>query len=116
MTTSNPILIQFSDTFALSLSNIDQTCFKNSRNTSCIDLVLTDFKICFTKTNVLETGISDHHKIISTIMKLHFTKESPKTKYYQDYSKFDINYFSSDLSCQLDSTFCLFKENETVKS
>ena len=25
------------------------------------------------KTNVFETGISDHHKMISTIMKLNFT-------------------------------------------
>ena len=34
------------------------------------------------KTNIFETGISDHHKIISTIMKLHFTRGSPKTKYH----------------------------------
>ena len=45
-------------------------------------------------------------------MKLHFIKESPKTKYYQDYCKFDIDYFSSEFSCQLDSTFSSFKENE----
>ena len=45
-------------------------------------------------------------------MKLYFTRESPKTKYYQDYHKFDIDYFSSELCRQLDSTFCSFKENE----
>ena len=64
------------------------------------------------KTNVFETGISDHHKMISTIMKLHFTRESPKIKYYRNYRKFDIDYFSSELSRQLDSTFSSFKENE----
>ena len=63
------------------------------------------------KTNIFETGISDHHKMISTIMKLHFTRESPKTKYYRDYRKFDIDYFSSELSRQLDSVFCSIKEN-----
>ena len=36
--------------------------------------------------------------MISTIMKLHFTGGSPKTKYYRDYRKFDIDYFSSELS------------------
>ena len=37
----------------------------------------------------------------STIMKFHFTKESPKTKNYRDYRKFDIDYSSSELSLQL---------------
>ena len=45
-------------------------------------------------------------------MKLHFTRESSNTKYYRDYCKFDIDYFSSELSRQLDSTFSSFKENE----
>ena len=45
------------------------------------------------KTNVFETGISDHQKMFSTIMKLNFTRESPKIKYYRDYRKFDIDYF-----------------------
>ena len=110
MTTSNPILSQFLDTFALSPLNIDPTCFKNSKNPSCIDLLLPNFKLSFMKTNVFETGISDHHKTISTIMKLPFTRESPKRKYYRDYRKFDIDYFSSELSGQLDSVFCSIKE------
>ena len=48
-------------------------------------------------------------------MKFHFTRESPKTQYYRDYRdyrKFDINYFSSEFSHQLDSTFCSIKNNE----
>ena len=69
MTMSNPILSQFLDTFALLPLNIKPTCFKNSKNPSCIDLLLTNFKPSFMKTNVFKTGISDHHKIISTVMK-----------------------------------------------
>ena len=57
-------------------------------------------------TNIFETGISDHHKMISSIVKLHFTREGPKTKYY---SKFDIDYFNAKLSRQLDSVFCSIK-------
>ena len=93
MSTSNPILSQFLNTFALSPLNIDPTCFKNSKNPSRIDLLLTNFKSSFMKTNVFKTGFSDHHKMTSTIMKLHFTRESPITKYYRDYRKFDIDYF-----------------------
>ena len=48
--------------------------------------------------NIFETGISDHHKMVSSIIKLLFTRESPKTKYYRDYRKFDIDYVSSALS------------------
>ena len=63
------------------------------------------------KTNILETGSSDHYKMISTIMKLNFTRERPKTKYYRDCRKFDIDYFSCKLSRQLNSVFCSTKEN-----
>ena len=111
MTTSNPVLSLFLDKFALPSLNIDPTCFKNLKNPSCIDILLTNFKPSFIKTNVFGTAISDHHKMISTIMKLHFTRERPKTKYYRDYRKFKINYLSSELSHQLDSTFSSFKEN-----
>ena len=80
MATSNPILSQFLDAFALSSLKVDPPCFKNSKNPSCIDLLLTNFyeNKCFMKTNVFETVISNHHKMISTTMKLHFTMESPQ--------------------------------------
>ena len=111
MTTSNPILSHFLNTFALLPLNTDPTYFKNSKNPSYIDLLLTNFKPSFMKTNIFEAGISDHHKMISTIMKLHFARESPKTKYYRDCRKFDIDYFSCKLSRQLNSVFCSTKEN-----
>ena len=79
--------------------------------TSCIDLLLTYFKLGFMKTNVFETCISGHHKIISTIMKLHFIRESFKKKCYHDYRKFDIDYFSSEPSRQLDSLICSIRQD-----
>ena len=80
-----------------------------------MDLLFSNIKPSFMIKNVFETGISDHHKMISTIMKLHFKRESPKTKYYRDYRKFDINYFSFEVSHQLDSIFSSFKEKEDCK-
>ena len=41
----------------------------------------------------------------------HFTRESPKTKYYRDYRKYDVDYFSSELTRQLDSVLCSITEN-----
>ena len=74
--------------------------------------MLKNFKTSFMKTNAFENGISEHHKIISNIMKHHFRRASPKPSYYRDYRKFGIDYVWSELSRQLDSTFCSVKENE----
>ena len=66
---------------------------------------------CWHISNVFETFIYGHHKMFSTFMKLHFTRESPKRKYYRAYRKFNTDYFSCELSRQLDLTFCSTKEN-----
>ena len=52
------------------LSNLIRgpTCFK-SANGSAIDLFLTTNKYLFQKTNSFETGISDHHHLIATVIK-----------------------------------------------
>ena len=63
-------------------SPLNPTCSKNLENLSCIYLLLTNFKPSFLKTNFLKIGISDHNKMISTIMKVHFTKKNTKTKYF----------------------------------
>ena len=76
-------------TFPLSSLNTHPTCIQNLKKSNCISLVLKNFKPSFMKTNVFGTGISDHHKMTSTVVKLHFTKESPKGK-YRDCSKFDL--------------------------
>ena len=97
LTTSNPIL-RFLDTFALSSLTIDPTCFKNSKSSRCINFLLTNFKPSFMKINVFETSISDHNKMISTVMRRDFTREIPKTKYYRVNRKFDFDFFSSEIA------------------
>ena len=44
------------------------TCFKG-RLPSTIDLLLTDHKQSFMRSNVYETGISDHHKMIVPVLR-----------------------------------------------
>ena len=112
MNTSNPILAQLLDTFVLSHSVISPTCLRNSKYPCCINLLLANLKPSFMKTKIFETGISDHYKMISTFTRLHFKRESYKTRYYRDYREFNIDYFSSKFSQKLDSTVCFVKGNE----
>ena len=45
------------------------TCFKNPDNPSRIDLILTNRSISFQNSGVIETGLSDFHKLVVTVMK-----------------------------------------------
>ena len=45
------------------------TCYKDAEKPSCIDLILTNCPRSFQNSCVLETGLSDFHKMVTTIMK-----------------------------------------------
>ena len=47
------------------LKNIirEKTCFKNPNNSSCIDLIITNVPKSFQNYTVIETGLSDFHKM-----------------------------------------------------
>ena len=47
----------------------DATCYKNPENPSCIDLILTNNPNSFQNSGVIETGLSDFHKMMVTVMK-----------------------------------------------
>ena len=51
----------------------EHTCFKSSEG-STIDLMLTNKKWSFKHTQTFETGISDHHRMIYTMLKSTFQK------------------------------------------
>ena len=73
------------------------TCYKNKDNPSCIDLILTSHKNSFFHSDTVETGISDFHKLVVTIMRSHKTKTLPKTKIYRNYKNFDNTLFENEL-------------------
>ena len=54
-----------------------------------LDLILTNHRSRFMKTAVLEIGISDHHKMIFSILKHTFAKAALKTICYRDLKNFD---------------------------
>ena len=45
----------------------NSTCFKGEG--SCINLILTNWKYAFKNTSSLETGLSDHHLWIYSVIK-----------------------------------------------
>ena len=56
----------------------DKTCFKNPLNPTCIDLIITNRLKSFQEPEVIETGLSDFHKMSLTVMKVFYKKQKPK--------------------------------------
>ena len=96
--TTETVLGEFCETFNLTNLINKPTCFKNPSNPSCIDVLLTNRRKCFQNTKIIETGLSDHHKLTITVMKSLFIKNKPITINYRDYRKFNENKFRADLN------------------
>ena len=62
------------------------TCFKGKG--SLIDLILTNRKFSFKNTQSFETGLSDHHHMVYTMLKTTFQKSEPKQFFYRDFRIF----------------------------
>ena len=46
---------------------------------------------------MLETGLSDFHKMTLTAMRSYFVKQTRKVVYYRDYKKFSYDLFRNDI-------------------
>ena len=97
---SNNLISDLSDTFALTNIVKEKTCFKNT-NGSLLDLILTNRPNCFQKTFVTETGLSDCHKLVTTIFRSTFQKLPPKTIKYRSYKLFNKQNFIHELDQKL---------------
>ena len=79
----------------------NKTCFKSIENPSCVDSI-TDKPGGFQHTNVFETGISGHRKLVTTVMKAKFKKALPKYVYYRNYKNFNEQDFKLELKGKLE--------------
>ena len=68
LSTENPNLKNFMCSFDLESLIVSPTCYQ-SINPTCIDLILTNKKNHFMKSATFETDFSDHHKLITTILR-----------------------------------------------
>ena len=84
------------DTFSLSNLINTKTCTKKFEGSS-IDVFLTNHPRCFQNTCVIETSLSDHHKLIGSFLKSKFQRLPPKNIEYRDYKKFDEKLFLKEL-------------------
>ena len=89
------------------------TCFKNAKNPSSIDVMLTNKKSSFQNSMTLETGLSDFHHMTITVLKRYFKKKDPIIINYRDYKSFDGNNFRRDLKKQLEQIKIIEIENFT---
>ena len=86
------------------LSNLikEPTCFKNTENPSCIDLILTNSPKSFQHSMAIETGLSDFHKMTVTVMRSHYQKQKPKIICYINYKNFSNELFRKDITRKIE--------------
>ena len=76
-----PEMSNFCETYNLKSLNNKPTCFKNVTNPTNIDLILTNKQKMFKNTMVIETGLSDFHKLTVTALKSKIKKKTSKTNH-----------------------------------
>ena len=80
MTTENTHLNDLMQIYSLTVLIKELTCYQ-SQNPNCIGHFLTNQKILFKHCQTFEIDLSNHLKLISTIMKSGFFKVPPKKKF-----------------------------------
>ena len=94
---TEPVMKTFNDSYNLKSLVKEATCFKNVNKPSCIDLILTNKPLCFQHINIIETGLSDFHKLTLTILRSKFQMQPPKILHYRCYRGFNKALFQNDL-------------------
>ena len=100
-----------SDTYDLKNLIKEPTCYKNPNKPSCIDLILTNKPQSFQHSYLIETGLSDFHKMTVTVMKTFFEKLQPRVVNYRDYKYFENDRFRTDLLSEFGKANIEEKEN-----
>ena len=82
-------------------SLISSLTYFQSTNPTYIDLILINQEDLFSNSNTCEVGISDHHHLVSRMLKKKISKGNTKTLFHRDYKKFEENTFAKDLTHEL---------------
>ena len=93
------------DTFlyqhGLTSTNKYPTCYKNPNNPCRIDHILTNCPMRFFKTETVFTGLSDFHKLVLSVFKLHFSKAKTMEVSYRNLRDFKEDNFNRNLQNRL---------------
>ena len=90
------------DAFCLENLIKEPTCFKSTVPTT-IDLIITNQKSLFMKLSAYESGLSDFHKLTTTILRKSIAKGNPRNILNRGYKVFDQKKFEDQLRSQLAS-------------
>ena len=106
------------DVFNLTNLIKQTTCFTPTiTHRSLIDIILTNRPRSFQSSVAIETGLSNHHKMVLTVLKCHFVHLQPTTNHYRDYKYFDPEAFINDIKdANLDATVSLSDDSNSVYS
>ena len=88
-----------------------RTCFKIPENPSYIHLILTNKPLSFQTKCVIETGLSDFHRMRIFVLKMHFPKLPPKVINYRDFKKIDDKSFMNSLHYALSEEQIGYRKN-----
>ena len=91
----------------------EKTCWKSSSG-SCIDLIISNQKNSLMNSGTLETGLSDHHLLIHTMLKTTYEKLPPQTIKYRQWKNFDENLFKNHIAYYLNSTNIDYKKFQHI--
>ena len=99
----------------------DKTCFKNPTKPTCIDSIITNRPKYFQDYVVIETGLSDFHKMSAMVMKMYSVKQKPSIVCYHQFKNFcndsfikDIELLFSKLCNQQNVPFKILKESVNI--
>ena len=84
-------LNEFCQTYNLESIVNKSTCFKNPKNPSCIELLLTNQQERLLKAKTVKARLSKFHKMVVSVFKTSFKKQKP------DYKRFDNEKFRESL-------------------
>ena len=90
------------------------TCFKNPNKLSCIGFISTNRKKQFMPCALIETGISDFHKMTVTVLRSHFRKREAKIIKYRSNKNFCKDSFRQQLLGELNNSFISVSDLENL--
>ena len=94
----------FCNTFGLKILTKDATSYKNPENPSSTHLIITNNPHSFKNSCVVETGLSDFHKMVVTVMKTSFERLKPRAINYRDYKSFKNKLSREELLFELSNS------------
>ena len=97
---SDPVLKDFCNVCNLYSLVKEPTCYKSPYNASCTDLFFSNPPQSFRNTITTETGISDFHKMVITILKVFYKKQKPRIIQYRGYKNFANQLFQRELNSE----------------